>query len=202
MAWSLTNKHHAQVRDHFLALDKNHDGAISLDELREAMGKNGCESEGEVCQVFDMLRSGHEVEIHYSDFLAAMVCSHLELDEGILQVTFKKFDSHGSGFIAPQDLKDVLGESIDGADVEALIGEGDVRGDGRLDYDEFAAYVRSSRARLAADHNPGNTVFQSTPHVSISTDAHEHIVNHRRAEVVEACNQPANNAPQACCVVQ
>jgi len=211
MAWSLSSKHHAQVRDHFLVLDKNHDGAISFDELWEAMGKSDCKSEGEVWHVFDLLTNKsnncRESEIRYSDFLAAMACSHFELEEDLIQVTFKKFDRHGAGCITPKDLKSILGDNLFGDDMEALIREGDLNGDGKLDYDEFAKYVRSSRANLIAQRDAGNTVTSEAPTLPplktlLGRQGSPFIAgaSPEKAHVVEVPTR--RNANQACCAVQ
>lgn len=151
MAWSLTNKHHAVVRDHFLALDKNHDGSICFDEFKNAMQGNGSDSnDSEVHEIFDLLAHDNEGAIHYSSFLAAMSCSFFELEEGLLKETFKKFDIDSSGFITPADLGSILEES---SESDSMILEGDLNADGKLDYSEFTKYVRSSRSKLQGAHS-------------------------------------------------
>jgi len=150
MAWSATNRHHAQVREHFLALDRNHDGKVSLHELKEAFAKDGCGSDEEINRTFDMLAQDH-LDIHYSDFLAAMLGSHVEVEDDLLHATFRKFDKNGLGSLhgdsSPgldaEDLMNILGANFDGADMDMLVYQGDLNGDGKLDFDEFAQYVRS-----------------------------------------------------------
>jgi len=74
-----------------------------------------------------------------------------ELDDFMLEATFKKFDKTGSQFVNAktsggldaEDLKRILGAEFDGTDVEALVSEGDLNGDGKLDFQEFAQFVRS-----------------------------------------------------------
>ena len=47
--------------------------------------------------------------------------------------------------------------SFEGEDIEDLIRQGDLNADGKLDYDEFAKYVRSNRADLLAQQSVGDT---------------------------------------------
>jgi calcium-dependent protein kinase len=230
MAWSLTNKHHTEVRDHFLALDTNHNGTISLHELKEVLRRSDCDIQGEVHQVCELLSQTQDAEIRYSDFLAAMLCSHLELDEDVLKVTFKKFDRRGSGSIASQDLKSILGASFEGEAVETLIQDGDLNGDGKLDYQEFARYIRSSRATLieksqstsnlnASEGVPlrppvllgrqgsrfsGNAVDKtSLPYTAnIAQQKALPFVANTSAQTAEVIERPASKQPQACCSIQ
>merc|ERR1712070_671390 len=99
MAWSLTNEQQATVRDHFLMIDSNHDGAVSLPELKAVMVDKYGVPEAEVATVFNMFAETHDREVHYSDFLAAMACDNIELDEDLLHTTFQKFDTKGVGYI-------------------------------------------------------------------------------------------------------
>merc|ERR1711879_829950 len=151
MAWSLTNKQQAEVRDHFLALDRDHDGKISLEELKDAFKKNGSASiDDDIDRAFKVLAQDH-CEIHYSDFLAAMLGSRLELDDYLLRVTFKKFDQQGSSVVKAEDstgldaqaFRSALGSRFEGEGIESLIEEGDLNKDGLLDFAEFEKYVRS-----------------------------------------------------------
>jgi calcium-dependent protein kinase len=146
MAWSLTNTHHAQVREHFLALDKDNDGVISFEEVQKALKRSGSSGTFSDNSFFDMEQVAYE--IRYSDFLAAMVSSHLDVDDDVLRSTFRKFDTRGCGFVSAGDLRNVLGGSFEGEDVEALLREADAKCDGTLDYEEFAEYIQSSRAIL------------------------------------------------------
>jgi len=215
MAWSLSSKHHAQVRDHFLVLDKNHDGAISFDELWQTMGnKNDCKSEGEVWHIFDLLtnksQTCRESEIRYSDFLAAMACSHFELDDELLQVTFKKFDRSGSGCITAKDLRSILGDNFAGDDMDVLIQEGDLNADGKLDYDEFAKYIRSSRADLIAQRDAGVGNCITSESLALPPLKAPILLGRQssrplkaaRPEKAHAVEVPTRKKDPACCVVQ
>lgn len=156
MAWLLTNEQQAQVRDYFLALDKNHDGAISYSELRDVMVSKFQISEEEVHQVFDLLDTTHHKEIHYSEFLAAMMANRIELNDDLLQKTFHHFDTGNTGDISAEDFQMVLGESFEGEQMDTLYAEflaeaGIVAPDGKLCYDDFARYAHACAPKPPAD---------------------------------------------------
>lgn len=143
MSWTLTNKHHEQVRDVFLALDRDHDGTISPMELKEAMEGKLAVPEADFQEMFQVLEQSGGVEIHYSDFLAAMMSTRINLDEDILSSTFQKFDLDSSGFITATDLRTILGDTFEGEKVEELVNEADDKKDGKIDYQEFSQYTKS-----------------------------------------------------------
>merc|ERR1712196_626548 len=152
MAWSLTNDQQAMVRDHFLAIDTNHDGAVSLSELRSIMVEKYGVPEAEVVKVFRLFVESHDKEMHYSDFLAAMACEQIELDGDLLFTTFQKFDTRGVGYINADDFHSVLGASLEGGHADALVREADIiEQDGHIVYEEFAEYIRSRRKQLKED---------------------------------------------------
>jgi len=54
-----------------------------------------------------------------------------------LQESFRVFDKGGDGFICTSELRQVLvnlGESLSDDELEAMLREADVNGDGRVDY--------------------------------------------------------------------
>jgi len=173
MSWCLSNEQHAQVRDAFLAMDANHDGSISSSELRKVMVEGFGVPEQEALDAFRALRTSDDEGIHYSEFLAAMMCKSISVDDELLHTTFRKFDTGCSGFITAGDLQDVLGKTFDGDCVDNLIGDADVIvPDGKIDYAEFSQYLRG---------------MQDTPHTRLSA----------LCEV-----RPAPQTKQACCAVQ
>merc|ERR1712061_580501 len=78
--------------------------------------------------------------IAYSEFLAAALQSRVKVHEDVMRKTFERFDEDGSGEITAKDLKIVLGEEFDAADIDDMIKEVDLNNDGMIDYDEFLAY--------------------------------------------------------------
>merc|ERR1719498_1287823 len=123
MAWLLTNEQQALVRDHFLALDTNHDGAISFKELRDVMVSQFQIPEDEVHQIFQLLDTTHHQEIHYSEFLAAMMASRINMTDDLLQTTFHHFDTGNNGVIAAEDFRILLGDTFEGQSVGDLYGQ-------------------------------------------------------------------------------
>merc|ERR1712178_415273 len=91
-------------------------------------------------------------EMHYSDFLAAMACDRIALDDDLLFTTFQKFDTRGAGYIHAHDFHSVLGASLEGGHADALVREADIIDrDGHIVYEEFAEYIRSRRKQLKED---------------------------------------------------
>jgi len=142
MAWSLSNEERATVRQHFLSLDQNKQGTITLAELKKTLVDKYHISDAETLQIFDALDTNNNEEIHYSDFLAAMVSTRIAMHDGMLRDAFKRFDTDNSGYITLQNMEQVLGPSFKGEEVGQLMKEADQLNDGRISYAEFQAYLQ------------------------------------------------------------
>lgn len=141
MAWSLTNSERAKVRQHFLDMDKTRGGTITLSELRNVLVDKFDLPDEETRAIFEALDSNHDEEIYYTDFLAAMVSTRIEVHDGLLKQAFARFDIDRSGYITADNLKDILGDACEGLDVSQLLKEADLLNDGRISYPEFVAYI-------------------------------------------------------------
>jgi calcium-dependent protein kinase len=141
MAWSLSNEERKQVRDAFIEMDTDHSGAISLVEFKRVLHDHFHVDESEAESAFHALDMNHTEEIHYSEFLAAMVATRIRVHEPLLQQAFRRFDVDKSGFIDKNDLKHLVGESFEGVDLASLIKVADTNNDGKVSYDEWIAYV-------------------------------------------------------------
>jgi calcium-dependent protein kinase len=144
MAWSLTNDERKQVRDAFIELDTDRSGTISIHEFKKVLEERFHIDDAHVMAAFESLDTSHMDEIHYSDFLAAMVSSRIQLHDDLLKQTFKRFDTQNQGYITKESLRQVLGETHDGEDIEHLIEEADTSHDGKIDYDEFIYFLKES----------------------------------------------------------
>jgi len=142
MAWSLTNDERAQVRKAFIELDVDRTGAVKLSEFKSVLESKFNLKDEAIIEAFKGLDTDHSDEIHYSEFLAAMVSSRIQMHDDLLLSTFKRFDTDGSGYITLENLKEVLGESFEGAEVAQLLKEADSVGDGRISLDEFILYIK------------------------------------------------------------
>jgi len=142
MAWSLSNEERATVRQHFLSLDQNKQGTITLAELKQTLVDKYHISDAETLQIFDALDTNSNDEIHYSDFLAAMVSTRIAMHDGMLRNAFQRFDTDNSGYITLENMKHVLGPTFEGEEVDKLILEADQLKDGRISYEEFQAYLQ------------------------------------------------------------
>lgn len=151
IAWSLTNEERAKVRNYFLSLDQHQQGTISLSDLKHVMvNKLNLVDDREILQVFEALDYNHDHEIHYSDFLAAMVDTQIDLNDALISSAFRRLDSDGSGYINAEDLQEIFGKKVDGHRVEEFIGEVDQNQDGLISFDEFYAYLKGG-SRLDQD---------------------------------------------------
>lgn len=146
MAWSLGTEERVQLRKQFLLLDKDNSGTISVKEFKNVLRDKLQVDPSEAEALFRELDTDSSHEIEYSEFLAAALQGHVKVHESILRRTFARFDRAGTGLISAEDLRNVLGDSFEAADVEELIQEVDTSGDGKIDYDEFLAYFHRAEA--------------------------------------------------------
>jgi len=141
MAWSLSNEERAKVRDIFIAMDKDKTGTIKLNELRKVLEENFEMSAEQSELIFKALDSNHDDEIHYADFLAAMVSSRINIHQDMVWKAFKRFDTDNSGEITMDNLKAIMGGTFTDAEIGQLVEEVDVNKDGKIQYSEFVDYV-------------------------------------------------------------
>lgn len=154
MAWSLSNEERAKVRQYFIQMDQNHQGTITLTELKKVLTDKFNIADEETNAIFAAMDTNSDEEIHYSDFLAAMVSTRIALHDDLLMAAFKRFDTDSSGYITSDNLREVLGDSYEGEEIEKLLAEADLVHDGRISYPEFVSYLRGDPLdthKVAAD---------------------------------------------------
>merc|ERR1712150_447784 len=106
------------------------------------MGSN--EELEDIMNEFDT--SGNK-KIEFAEFLTLMSKKIKEVDEKdrVIQV-FRTFDKDEDGFISFGDLRYVmvgLGETLSDDEINQMIKDADIDGDGRISYEEFYAMVKS-----------------------------------------------------------
>lgn len=200
MAWSLTNAERAQVRNYFIKMDETQQGTITLAELKKVLMDKFHISNEETLQIFNAMDTNHDEEIHYSDFLAAMVSTRIALHDNLLKSTFKKFDTDNSGYITPDNLREVLGETFEGDRVEKLMSEADLLKDGRISYPEFVSYLRGdpldSHAEVTLEIIDAQVVKEER-----RPSWTRGVMMTSRNDRSSAGNLPKESSPPACCSV-
>ncbi|XP_065294671.1 calmodulin-like [Dermacentor albipictus] len=138
----------AELREAFALFDKDGDGAISTKELGTVMrslGQNPTEAElSEIIAELDVDGNG---TVDFPEFLALMSKKVRTTDtEEEIREAFRVFDRDGKGFIVAAELRHVmttLGEKLTNEEVDAMIREADVDGDGQINYEEFVTLMTS-----------------------------------------------------------
>jgi len=140
MAYNMSREERMQVRKAFEAMDTEKNGRISMQELKQVLGENVADSELQT--MMSSLDFNHDDKFSYTDFLAAMMTSRIAQNEMHVRSAFNRLDKDGSGFITLANLREVLGTSHNGEEVESLLKEADLSGDGQISYEEFMLYIQ------------------------------------------------------------
>ena len=128
----------------FADMDRDNDGAISFEELREGLLKAGTTlKEGEIFDLMDAAEVDQDGIIDYGEFLAATLClHHLEVEENLF-AAFQYFDKDGSGHITTDEVLAVCREFLmEDVRIEDLLHEVDIAHDGCIDYKMFVTMMR------------------------------------------------------------
>merc|ERR1712179_131970 len=131
-----------EFQDAFASLDKCGNGMIptkSLGALLRAIGENP--SEAEIQDMMNEVDTSTVGTFKFPNFLAMMARKLDDISaEDEIRESFKVFDAAGKGFINRQELgyvMDNLGEAMEREEIEALVDEIDIDGDGQINYEEF-----------------------------------------------------------------
>ncbi|CAE7170981.1 CPK22, partial [Symbiodinium pilosum] len=143
MAWSLTSAERSQVREAFLELDRGSTGTITASDFKKVLEDNFHIPEEQAETVFNAIGDVEHDEIHYSEFLAAMMASRIALHDDLLKDAFRRFDTENTGFIRKEDLLLVLESDQEATQVMRDL---DVNHDGKISYEEFIGYLKSGGA--------------------------------------------------------
>ncbi|KAF5185989.1 calmodulin-like [Thalictrum thalictroides] len=143
MADLLTREQIDEFHEVFCWFDMDGDGCITLQELEtviRSLDQHPTEEDvlKQMISEVDVNRNG---TIEFGEFLSLMARKMKEVDaEEELTEAFRVFDKDQNGFISAIELRHVmlnLGESLTDEEVELMIREADLDGDGQVNYEEF-----------------------------------------------------------------
>jgi len=138
----LTEEQIAEFKEAFSLFDKDGDGTITTKELGTVMRSLGQNpTEAELQDMINEVDADGNGTIDFPEFLSLMARKMKDTDtEEELIEAFKVFDRDGNGFISAAELRHVmtnLGEKLTDEEVDEMIREADVDGDGQINYEEF-----------------------------------------------------------------
>jgi len=156
ISWSLTPDERGQVAHDFIELDLKRDGTIPFPELHDILSRRCKAGDKEAEDIVAHLGSVIETDfsdrpgetqlisqaLHFSDFLAAMIGSHLSMHEDHFVSMFRRFDKEKTGTITHSDLGKVLGREFGPDEIALIIYSVDPDGSGQISYNQFLTYLK------------------------------------------------------------
>ena len=141
----------------FKELDESGEGLLSMEELKKGYKKfftdSLTDSEfDEIMQTIDQDKSG---QISIEEFLRATVNYENLVTEKNLKYAFDYFDKDHSGFLSPDEIKEVLGINNENEDANKLVNEiikdVDINGDGQISYEEFKTMMKNNQSLITGN---------------------------------------------------
>ncbi|KAK6939762.1 EF-hand domain, partial [Dillenia turbinata] len=130
----------------FKMIDTDNSGTITFEELKAGLTRVGSKlMESEIRTLMDAADIDSSGTMDYGEFLAATLhMNKLEREENLV-AAFSFFDKDNSGYITIDELQQACRDfGLGNAHLDEIIKEIDQDNDGRIDYSEFAAMMRTS----------------------------------------------------------
>ncbi len=148
--YTLTTDQIAAYKEVFALFDLDVDGTISTHELGTVMRSLGqIPTERELQDMVTSVDSDSNGLIDFPEFLTLMSKKMTETAiEAEIQEAFSVFDMDRNGLISASELRHVmtnLGERLTDKQVDDMIKEADIDGDGHINYQEFVAMMMAKR---------------------------------------------------------
>jgi calcium-dependent protein kinase len=146
IAENLSSEEIKGLKTMFANMDTDGSGTITYEELKSGLARLGSKlSEAEVKQLMEAADVDGNGTIDYIEFISATMNRHrIERDEHLFKA-FRYFDKDNSGHITRDELETAMKEygMGDEATIKDIISEVDTDNDGRINYEEFCAMMRS-----------------------------------------------------------
>jgi len=144
--YRMNKEENAEFSKIFIAMDKNGDGQLSLDELKEGLEK----IQGSSLNKFEIdmivknigINAFDDERIEYEEFLRASLDLKILSCKQNLKLAFDNFDSNGDGFLSKDEICNALGD-VEDKYLDALLKIVDLNKDGRVSYEEFESFMNS-----------------------------------------------------------
>ncbi|KAG1874969.1 calmodulin, partial [Suillus subluteus] len=135
-----------EFKEAFALFDIDGDGSITTKELGTVMRSIGQNpTEAELQDMINEVDADGNGTLDFTEFLTMMARKMRDTDrEDEIKEAFKVFDEDGNGYINPAELRHVmmnLGEKLTEAEVNEMIREADIDGDGQINYDGSSPFL-------------------------------------------------------------
>ncbi|KAL5099557.1 hypothetical protein RYX36_003884 [Vicia faba] len=149
LASTLNEGEFSDLKDQFDAIDVDKNGAISLEEMRQALAKDlpWKLKESRVLEILQAIDSNTDGLVDFTEFVAATLHVH-QLEEHDSdkwqqrsQAAFEKFDLDKDGYITPEELRMHTGMR---GSIDPLLEEADIDKDGKISLPEFRRLLRTA----------------------------------------------------------
>ncbi|XP_076909197.1 calcium-dependent protein kinase 28-like [Bidens hawaiensis] len=149
LASTLDEEELSNLKDQFQAIDVDKSGAISLEEMKEALAQDlpWKMKESRVSEILEAIDSNTDGLVDFTEFVAATL--HVrQLEEHnsekwqhLSQAAFEKFDVDRDGYITPEELR--MHTGLKGS-IDPLLEEADIDKDGKISLSEFRKLLRTA----------------------------------------------------------
>uniref|UniRef100_A0A6M2DWA1 Putative calmodulin n=1 Tax=Xenopsylla cheopis TaxID=163159 RepID=A0A6M2DWA1_XENCH len=165
-AVKLSPQQKQQFRSAFAVFDKDGDGKITARELGEVMRSLGQNpTEAEIIDMINDIDTDNSGFIDFDEFCIMMTKMLASKDVAEdLKAAFKVFDRDGNGFIDASELRYImtnLGERLTEDEVDMMMREADLNGDGVIDYEEFV--IMMTRGTPGPSHSHSYETHKKQP---------------------------------------
>jgi len=136
IATHLTTEEVKGLKDIFQAIDVDHSGTLTVEEIKTALANGGFSKNinAELESIIESLNVEHHHELNWRDFVTATVDKSVVMQEDKIRMAFHHFDRNNRGSITVKDLSSVFGSD---QQAQEIIKDIDVNGDGVISYEEF-----------------------------------------------------------------
>lgn len=149
LASTLNEEELSDLRDQFNAIDVDKNGTISLEELKQALGKDvPWRLKGpRVLEIIEAIDSNTDGLVDFDEFVAATLHVHQLVEHdtekwrSLSQAAFDKFDVDGDGYITSDELR--MHTGLKGS-IDPLLEGADIDKDGKISLDEFRRLLKTA----------------------------------------------------------
>ncbi|KAJ0770871.1 putative non-specific serine/threonine protein kinase [Helianthus annuus] len=135
----------SDLKDQFNVIDVDKDGAITLEEIRDAFAKSlpWKLKDAQVLEILYAIDSNEDGLVDFGEFVAATLNVY-QLEEDKWQhlslAAFEKIDVDKDGYITPDDIR--MHTGLKGS-IDLLLEEADIDKDGKISLSEFRRLLRT-----------------------------------------------------------